>query len=223
MLLTLTNVLDAAALQRAQEMVKALTWRDGAETAGGTARQVKRNLQADLSTRIGTKLKLQLQSAIERHSVLKAAARPAKFSTLLISQTKDGGGYGLHIDNPYMGTGTDRLRTDLSFTLFLSDPDSYNGGELSIEHAGVTQSLKAKAGDLILYPSTSLHQVLPVTHGERYVCVGWIESHIRDPFARETLFDLENIRATLKATHDAQHPVMLTLAKSIANLQRLWG
>ena len=167
--------------------------------------------------------KKMLDEAIRAHPVLAAAAQPRRFSPLLVSRTQDGGTYGLHVDNPFMGTGEARLRTDLSFTLFLSEPDSYEGGELEINHAGNTHHAKAPAGDLVLYPSTSLHQVRPVTAGQRIVCVGWIESSIRDAAAREILFDLENLRATLGQTHDVRSPEYLTLSKSIANLMRLWG
>ena len=119
-----------------------------------------------------------------------------------------------------MGASGDQVRTDISFTLFLSDPDTYKGGELVIEHAGATQSLKLKVGDMVIYPSTSLHQVAPVREGERVVCVGWVESLIARPDDRETLFDLTNLKATLGETHDPQSPQMLTLSKAIANLIR---
>lgn len=223
MFLTLSGVLDAGQLATATELAATLRWVDGAATAGPAARAVKHNEQADLSSRTGAKLRDMLGEAIRAHPVLAAAAQPRRFSSLLVSRTQDGGAYGLHVDNPFMGTGDARLRTDLSFTLFLSEPDSYEGGELEIHHAGNTHHAKAAAGDLILYPSTSLHQVRPVTSGQRIVCAGWIESSIRDAAAREILFDLENLRATLGQTHDVRSPEYLTLSKSIANLMRLWG
>jgi PKHD-type hydroxylase len=139
---------------------------------------------------------------------------------LLVSRTQAGGGYGLHVDNPFMGEGSARLRTDLSFTLFLSDPGNYEGGELEIETAGFTQSLKLPAGDLVLYPSTSLHRVADVRSGTRLVCVGWIESLVPDAGERELLFDLENLKATLAQSHAPQSPEMLTLSKTISNLLR---
>ena len=181
---------------------------------------MKHNAQADLSSRTGSKLRKMLKAAISGHPVLRAAAQPKRFSKLLVSRTETGGGYGLHVDNAFMGDGADRIRTDLSFTLFLSDPDTYAGGELSTEHAGLTQALKPPAGDLVLYPSTSLHEVKPVTSGTRLACVGWIESHVRSAEDREILFDLENLRASLAQRHDPQSPEMLTLAKTISNLLR---
>lgn len=220
MLLTISGVLDAAAVSEALDLIPSLTWKDGAETAGATARAVKRNEQTDLSSRSGAALRDRLKAAIENHPVLKAAAQPRRFSSLLVSRTQAGGGYGLHVDNPFMGEGSARLRTDLSFTLFLSDPGNYEGGELEIETAGFTQSLKLPAGDLVLYPSTSLHRVADVRSGTRLVCVGWIESLVPDAGERELLFDLENLKATLAQSHAPQSPEMLTLSKTISNLLR---
>ena len=115
------------------------------------------------------------------------------------------------------------MRTDLSFTLFLSDPADYDGGELNIDMAGMTHSVKGEVGDLVIYPSTTLHQVAEVTRGTRYVCVGWIESLIRSTEQREMLFDLDNLRAELLKSHDKNSPELLTLTKTIANLTRMWA
>ena len=220
MLITIANLLDLAALNQVRDLLSTLRWKDGAETAGPTARDVKHNFQADLTSRTGAKARDILSKAIEAHPVLQAAAQPARFSKLLISKTEQGGGYGLHVDNAFMPIGDDRLRTDLSFTLFLSDPDEHEGGELQIEHAGLSMRLKPNAGDLVLYPSTSLHQVNAVSSGTRLVCVGWIESRIRRADDRETLFDLINLKAELDAHHHPQSAEMLMLSKTIANLLR---
>ena len=220
MLITISRILDEAALSEARALAATLAWRDGASTAGSVARRVKNNDQADLSSRTGAKLRELLKTAISNHPVLRAAAQPRRFSSLIVSRTGVGGGYGLHIDNAFMGEGADRMRADLSFTLFLSEPAEYDGGALSIEHAGLTQGLKLPAGDLVLYPSTSLHEVTPVTAGKRLACVGWIESQVRSAEDREIVFDLENLRASLLARLDPQSAEMLTLAKSISNLLR---
>ncbi|MEZ5986961.1 MAG: Fe2+-dependent dioxygenase [Hyphomonas sp.] len=223
MMITLSSVLTADQVQKVTHLASGLTWRDGATTAGPTARQVKRNEQADLSGATGTAIRKLLQAAVETHPVLRAAAQPRRFSPLMISRASNGGGYGRHVDNAFMGSGDRRLRTDLSFTLFLSDPSAYEGGELAVETAAGEHLAKPEAGDLVLYPSTTLHEVRPVTAGERIVCVGWIESAVRDAAAREILFDLENLRAALAPQHTAQSPEMLTLSKTISNLLRLWG
>ena len=220
MLLPIGDVLSEDQLSEVDRLLGTLAWRDGKETAGRVAKQVKINTQADLTNRTGAKLRDILREAIINHPVLRAAAWPKRLSKILVSKTGPGGGYGLHVDNAFMGTGDARLRTDLSFTLFLSDPEAYEGGDLSIEQAGVSQTLKLPKGSLILYPSTRLHEVQPVTSGERIVCIGWIESQFVRPDDRELLFGLENLRASLSASHDAQSPEMLTLAKSISNLQR---
>ncbi|MEZ6001297.1 Fe2+-dependent dioxygenase [Hyphomonas sp.] len=223
MMITLSSVLTPDQVQKVTSLASGLSWRDGATTAGAVARQVKRNEQAELTGATGTAARKILTEAIERHPVLRAAAQPRRFSNLMISRARDGGGYGRHVDNAFMGSGDRRLRTDLSFTLFLSDPSTYEGGELAVDTPSGEHVVKPEAGDLVLYPSTTLHEVRPVTSGERIVCVGWIESAVRDAAAREILFDLENLRATLAQQHDAQSPEMLTLAKTISNLLRLWG
>lgn len=220
MLISISKVLDPDQRTLVDGLLDGLIWKDGAETAGRVAKQVKRNQQADLTQTVGPKVEQLLSKAIMRHPVLRAAAQPRTFSNLLVSRTREGGGYGLHVDNAYMGAGDNALRTDLSFTLFLSPPDSYQGGELVIEHAGQTQALKQEAGDLVLYPSSSLHRVADVTSGERLVCVGWIESRVRRADDRETLFDLINLKAGLSGRFDDQSSEMLTLSKVIANLKR---
>ena len=220
MLITIANVLDHGALEQVRSLAKTVRWNDGAETAGATAREVKRNLQADLTSRTGAQLRDQLIQAISSNTVLQSAAQPSRFSKLLISKTEEGGGYGLHVDNALMPLGDEKMRTDLSFTLFLSDPDSYEGGELQIEHAGQSMSLKPNAGDLVLYPSTSLHRVNEVTSGTRLACVGWIESRVQRPDDRELLFDMANLKATLAQQHSAQSPEMLMSAKMLSNLIR---
>lgn len=222
MILTIGHALSEQVLETILKDLTLVTWRDGTETAGAVARTVKQNDQADLSSRAGARIREVLFEHISRHPVLAAFARPAKYSRFLISRTRKGGGYGLHVDNPFMPSATDLIRTDLSFTLFLTSPEDYEGGELAIEAAGLTQKVKGEAGDLILYPSTSLHQVKTVTSGERIVCVGWIESQVRSHEKREILFDLENLKAELFRKHDANSMEMLMLAKTMANLKRMW-
>lgn len=219
-MLPIAQVLDPEKLAQVQELIQLLSWEDGARTAGKTARRVKRNLQADLSSRSGAKLRTLLETALLQHPVLKAVAQPRQFSKLLLSKTEAGGGYGMHVDNAFMPHGDTQLRTDLSFTLFLSPPDAYEGGELEIETAGQTFAIKLKPGDLILYPSTSLHQVKEVRSGSRLVCVGWIESRVKRPDDRELLLDVINLKTELAKKHDAQSPEMLKISKILANLKR---
>ncbi len=223
MILTIAAIPDADKLAQVNAVVTKLEWRDGKETAGKVASAVKENEQAIMTDAAGKAAHAAIMPYLSNNAVLKAAAHPRRFSNLIISKTQDGGHYGSHIDNALMGSGAGRMRTDMSFTLFLTPPDKYEGGELEIHTAGMDFSVKGKPGELVLYPSTSIHEVKPVTKGSRIVCVGWIESLIADPTSREMLFDLENLRASLRASLTAGSPELLTLDKTIANLNRMWA
>lgn len=223
MLITVADVLSQEALNDTLKALVTATWRDGGETAGARARQAKKNEQADLKSGKGARVHEALMATISSHPLIKAAARPKRFSRLIVSKTVEGGGYGFHTDNAIMYSGQGRMRSDLSFTLFLSAPEDYEGGELTIDLPGAVQTLKPAAGDLVLYPSTSIHRVAPVTAGTRLACVGWIESMIRDAAQRELLLDLENLRAELRRQLPQQSAELLTLDKSIANLLRMWA
>lgn len=223
MLITIPEILDGEALADVQASLKTIGWRDGRITAGAQAARVKKNRQADLSTRTGAALRQKLRHAVTSHPVFDAAAQPRRISHLMVSCSGEGEGYGMHVDNALMAQGTEKIRTDLSFTLFLSDPESYEGGELTIDWAGMTQSIKLPAGSLVLYPSTTLHRVETVTSGERIVCVGWIESQIRTTEQREVLFDIANLRAALNARLPEEAGEHLMLSKVMANLRRLWA
>ncbi|MFN3864283.1 MAG: Fe2+-dependent dioxygenase [Erythrobacter sp.] len=227
MLLVINAIDDAGHLAALRERIALLEWRDGRETAGAVAREVKRNLQAVMDSTAGRRLADELLPLIAENPVLKAAAQPRRFAPLIISKTTGGGHYGPHVDNALMAThrgrGAGRVRTDLSFTLFLTSPDRYAGGELVVHTAGMTQEVKGEAGHLVLYPSGSIHEVRPVTRGERIVCIGWIESMIADGARREILFDLENLRSALRPQLPSQSAELLTLDKTIAGLLRMWA
>ncbi|MEM6858585.1 MAG: Fe2+-dependent dioxygenase [Pseudomonadota bacterium] len=223
MIIKIAAFTDEAQITKFQGMIDALEWRDGRETAGAVAKKVKRNLQAITKGEPARTIRAELQPLIAENRVVKAAARPRRISPLLISKTRDGGYYGAHVDNALMGKTPGRMRTDLSFTLFLSNSADYEGGELIVHNSGVTQQVTGEWGQLVLYPSTSIHEVKPVTSGERIVCVGWIESLIADPTQRELLFDMENLRTSLRQKLDHQSNELLTLDKSMANLVRMWS
>ena len=224
MILLISALPDPAEAAALMARADALEWRDGRATAGAKARAVKRNLQAVMTTPAARALAGEVQALLAAQPVLRAAAQPRRWSNLLISKTQDGGHYGVHVDNAMM-TAADgaTMRSDLSFTLFLSAPGDYDGGELVIHSASGTQEIKGQAGEVVLYPATALHEVRPVTRGARIVCVGWIESLVADQAAREILFDLENLRASLRTALPAQSGVSLTLDKTIANLLRRWA
>jgi len=224
MILMISLIPDPAEAAALAARAAALEWRDGRATAGHRARAVKHNLQAVMSAPEACALASEVQALLGAQPVLRAAAWPRRFSNLIISRTGGGGHYGLHVDNAVMTAASgEAMRSDLSFTLFLSPPQDYDGGELVIHSASGTQDVKGNPGELVLYPSTSLHEVRPVTRGERIVCVGWIESMVPDGPAREILFDMENLRASLRAQLPAQAAGLLTLDKTIANLLRRWA
>ncbi|KEO90246.1 hydroxylase [Erythrobacter longus] len=223
MILSIAAISQAGKLDEIREGLTKLEWQDGRATAGKVASRVKVNEQAIMSKPAGRALQQMLTPLILDHPVVTAAVRPRHMSSLMISRTMDGGHYGAHVDNALMGKGAAQLRTDMSFTLFLSDPESYEGGELVVQSAGLTQTVKAPAGNLVLYPSTSIHEVKPVTSGTRIVAVGWIESQIRDAAQRELLFDLQNTRSSLAEKLPVDAPELLMIDKSIANLMRMWA
>ncbi|MGB3626369.1 MAG: Fe2+-dependent dioxygenase [Henriciella sp.] len=220
MFLTIPDILTAEDVERVRQKAGSLDWRDGRSTAGRSARSVKENLQADMKSELGQGLHEFLLNAISSNLAVKSIARPKRFSRLLLSRTQDGGHYGHHVDNALMTADSRKMRTDLSFTLFLSDPDIYEGGELSLVTAAGDFAAKPKAGSLILYPSGSIHEVKPVTSGVRLACVGWIESRIQRADEREILFDLEGVREALPKSAREQK---LVLDKTVSNLIRMWA
>lgn len=211
----LLSVLAPEDVARLRAKLAHAEFRDGKETARGDARRVKRNAQAGNVEALG----VFVRSAFDRSPVFQAWARPARWSRLLFSRYEEGDAYGLHADEPFMAAdGGGTLRTDLSFTLFLSDPESYDGGELVIVGADGERSVKAEAGTVVVYETGRLHRVEPVTRGERLAAVGWIQSRVRQAERREVLFDLWRVRSAL-----GEGDPRLTLDKTIGNLQRLWG
>ena len=223
MILEVDAIRDAEALSALTRDVEALEWRDGCSTAGAVAKAVKRNQQAVLDGKSGKAVREAIMPCITGNPLVKMAARPRRFSRIMISKTGVGDHYGPHVDNALMGQGEGRMRSDISYTLFLTPPDHYEGGELVIHGQSHSTQVKSQAGHLVLYPSSSIHEVRPVTAGERMVCVGWIESLIADLTQRELLFDLESARSTLRQSLPQDAPGLLKLDKAIANLNRMWS
>lgn len=217
-MLTIADALDTEDLARVRQMLADAPFGDGKRTAGGDARKVKANEQADGRSEKVQALSKFVRAALERHPVFSLYARPARWSQVMFSRYRGEGAYGFHVDDPVMGAEDARLRTDLSFTLFLSDPETYEGGALLIDGLDGEREVKLAAGSVVLYPSGPLHRVTPVTSGERLAAVGWIQSLIRRADEREILFDLGRTRAALP-----EGEARLTLDKAIGNLVRLWG
>jgi PKHD-type hydroxylase len=204
-----------AALQRT--LAEPELFVDGRETAGWHAREVKQNLQARRTRGVNGALR-KIESVLLANELFVAAARPKAIARLLVSRYEPGMSYGSHVDDALMGG----VRTDLAFTLFLADPESYGGGALVIDDAYGEREVKLAAGELFLYPATKLHRVAPVTDGVRLAAVGWVRSFVREPARREILFDLES---ALRAVHEQSGKSALfdSLAKTRTNLLRMWA
>lgn len=213
----ISTVLDDARLTALVDQINKnpQAFESGAQTAGWHAKSVKNNEQA--TGTLAEAVRHTVEAAVLAHPVFKAAALPKLIIRSLVSRYKPGMSYGTHIDDPLMG-GT---RTDLSFTLFLSDPATYEGGALVIEAHDGDNQVKLPAGSLVLYPTTALHHVQEVTRGERLAVVGWVRSFIRSAADREILFDLENLVATLQASN-ADRALLDQVLKIRANLMRKW-
>ena len=216
MAIVISDVLDAPTLAALRGAADTLDYEDGRKTAGRYARDVKANLQATASPELEAIFE-KVRKTLDAHEVVRSVARPRRYARLLLSRYRGGMTYGTHVDDPVMN-GT---RTDLSFTLSLSDPASYTGGELVMEDPLEHRAIRLGAGDMVLYPTSALHRVEPVTEGERVAVVGWITSWVRDPARREILHDLD---VAARLLHDAggKSPAFDRVFKTKANLSRMW-
>lgn len=222
MILCIDQIISPELLGRVQTTLADSAFQDGRETAGWHARTVKQNEQADGRQPDVVALREELASALQRHPLFQMAARPRRMKPLMFSRYQKGMSYGNHVDDAVMATPQGAMRTDLSFTLFLNDPDSYEGGELLIDSTAGEQTYKLPAGALILYPSSTLHRVEPVSRGERLAAVGWAQSQVRDPQQREVLFDLDTTRRQEYEANGKTRTFDM-LSKSLANLLRMWA
>lgn len=213
------DVLDPGQLLAVQQGLAGAPFRDGRATAGAAAERVKLNEQARGDDPGVIDLARKVRLALETHPTFRSLVRPARWSSLMFSRYGPGQQYGLHADNAAMyDDGGWPLRTDISFTLFLSDPETYEGGALLLRDLAGDREFRPAAGSAVLYPTGQLHRVTPVTRGVRLACVGWVQSMIRRADQRELLFDLERVRRRPDA-EDAE----LLLDKTIGNLLRMWG
>jgi PKHD-type hydroxylase len=216
MQIVIGNILSADEIALVRETLARANFEDGRETAGFAARMVKHNRQAANDGKIDTVRKL-VETRILGHEVFALAVRPKTLTSIMFSAYEPGMRYGSHVDDALMQD----MRTDVSFTLFLSEPASYDGGELVIESASGEDAVKLEAGSLVAYPSTALHRVAEVTRGVRLAAVGWARSYIRDGARRELLFDLDTARRQMFAQHGKSADYDL-VSKSLANLMRMW-
>jgi PKHD-type hydroxylase len=221
MLLHIPGVLSAEALTQISARLAEAPWGNGKITAGPQSGAVKNNLQLPEDSAEARALSDMVLAALDRSAVFWSAALPARVYPPLFNKYEGGMAFGDHIDNAIRkipGTRA-RIRTDISATLFLSTPESYDGGELMIGE----QTVKLPAGDMMLYPATSLHHVRPVTRGARVASFFWIQSMVRDASERDLLFGLDQSVQSLNAIHGGNDPEVLRLTGLYHNLVRKWG
>ena len=217
MILSIADVLSAAEVADVVAALGRARFSEGRATAGWAARSVKANTQARASDEIDTVREL-IENRLRSNGVFELAVRPKRIIGPLFSRYRVGGAYGTHIDEPIM----DGARSDISFTLFLTAPEAYDGGELIISSAAGDDAIKLVAGSAVVYAATSLHRVAPVTAGERLAAVGWVRSYVRDTAQRELLFDLETARRQM-FERDGSSTAFDLVSKSVANLARMWS
>lgn len=217
MFIEIADVLSQADLKLAGTLFRqGDAFEDGARTAGRIAKRVKKNEQARPSG-LAADFAALVEKRLLGNEVFRAAARPKSIIRTLLSRYRPGMAYGTHSDDAFM----EGVRVDLSFTLFLSDPGTYEGGELVIEEPSGERLVKLPAGSMVLYPSTTLHRVAEVTKGERHAAVGWVRSLVRGAEARETLFDLA--LALRQAEAGGDDALINRLLKIQGALLRRWG
>ncbi|WP_341708303.1 Fe2+-dependent dioxygenase [Halopseudomonas sp.] len=225
MIIVIPGVFSSTEVERIRSHLDAADWQDGNTTAGQQAKQVKQNQQLPLDSQLTRQLGEIILSTLGKHPTFISAALPLKIFPPMFNRYRTGETYGLHVDNAirYAPGSPTPIRTDLSATLFLCDPQEYEGGELVIEDNFGSQRIKLEAGDLVLYPSTSLHTVTPVSSGARTCAVFWLQSMVRSNQQRETLFELDQSVQALTAELGASHSEVVRLSGVYHNLIRQWA
>lgn len=224
MLLAIPDVLSREQVAESRRLLDGAEWIDGRATAGRQSAQTKDNMQLDEGHPVARELGDVILTALERTPLFLSAALPLKVFPPLFNRYSGGQSFGTHVDNAIRQVpGTPhRVRTDLSATLFLAEPDEYDGGELVVEDVFGVHSVKLPAGHVILYPSSSLHHVRPVTRGARLASFFWIQSMVRDDAARTILFDLDTAIQRISADVPG-HPSAVQLTGVYHNLLRRWA
>lgn len=225
MMLAIPDVLDVSALARVRSLIGAGQWIDGNATSGPQAALAKHNEQLPEDSPSAREASAIVLEALGRTLLFIAAALPLKIYPPLFNRYADGQAFGTHIDNAIriQPNSQFRVRSDLSATLFLSDPENYDGGELTVEHNLGVQSVKLPAGHILLYPASSLHHVEPVTRGTRLASFFWVQSMVREDAARQTLFDLDTTIQTLVAERGNDDRAVIRLTGVYHNLLRRWA
>jgi len=224
MMLHVPEVLNATQVREMRHALDAAGWIDGRQTVGAQGALVKQNRQLPEHSPVGRELGKLVLAALSRHALFFSAALPQRFVPPLFNRYEGGEHYGFHVDGAVRalpGSG-EQLRTDLSCTLFLCEPEDYDGGELEVVDTYGTHEVKLPAGDLILYPASSLHRVQAVTRGARVAAFFWLQSMVRDDTRRRMLFELDQTIIKLRARlGESEETVALT--SQYHNLLRMWS
>jgi len=222
MLVTIPNVLDKEEIAVIQDLMATANFREGTRSAGAEAKRVKNNHEMFISEIETQRLNNLVMGKLVQNPNYIAAAFAAKIAAPYYAKYTVGMYYGNHVDDPVMGPPNQRYRSDISLTIFLNEPEAYDGGELVINTPFGEQKVKLNAGDAVLYPSSSTHRVAEVTRGERLVAVTWLQSTVRDPAKREILYNLSQAReAMIKSAAAAKETEQLSNA--YMNLVRMWS
>ena len=224
MMLQIPALLSPDQVRQCRQALEQAPWTDGRATAGHQAVRAKQNLQLPLDSSVGEQIGKLILDALGRNPLFLSAAVPLKVLPPRFNRYEGGGHYGNHVDSAILSVpGTPhRIRTDLSATLFFSDPQEYDGGELTVEDSYGTHTVKLPAGHLVLYPGSSLHRVTPVTRGTRYASFFWVQSLVREDSQRALLFDLDT--AIQKLTPSVpDDPALQQLTGVYHNLLRRWS
>jgi PKHD-type hydroxylase len=224
MLVAIPNVLTPEQVAEIRKLLEAADWVDGKITAGHQGARVKDNMQLPAENPVARQVSATIMKALGSNPLFISAALPLHILPPMFNRYSGGQTFGTHVDGSIRTVpGTNhRLRTDLSCTLFFAEPDEYDGGELIIEDTYGSKGVKLPAGHMILYPSTSLHQVTPVTRGTRLCSFFWLQSIIRDNGKRSMLFDMDVAIQRLGA-ENATHPSVIQLTGIYHNLLRQWA
>ena len=223
MIVCVPDVLTAQELAALRAELQTAPFVDGSTTAGWSARTVKKNQQIDIGSASYARMADIVRAAFQRHALLQASLLPAATTQPLFNRYAGGMEYGAHVDAPVMGGIGSAVRTDIAITVFLSDPRSYDGGEL-VTHAsgGMEYNFKLDAGAAIAYPANTLHHVSPVTRGVRDAAIIWVQSMVRDPARRELLWDLESAKRDIFG-REGKSQAFDAVSRSHANLLRMWA
>lgn len=221
MIVCAPNVLTAEELRALRSELEGVGFVDGASTAGWSAREVKKNLQVNASADKLAGMQSIVRNGFLRNGLLQTSILPAAMTQVLFNRYDVGMEYGPHVDAAVMGGMGGAVRSDVAITVFLSEPQSYVGGELVVHSQGMEAKFKLEAGAAIAYPANSLHHVAPVTQGTRHAAIIWVQSQVRDPARRELLWDLENAKRQIFG-RDGKSATFDAVSKSHANLLRMW-